>query len=74
MTTFYWFFIFLIIGTVGLIFVIVKTRSALDEVSYLIKNKRIREAVNHYCAWEMILSIYLIILSAITTWFIVAPH
>jgi len=74
MNTFWWFAIFLIIGVAGLIFVIVKTRSALDEVSYLIKDKRIREAIDHYCGWDFILTVYLIILCAFTTWFIFAPH
>ncbi len=74
MTTFHWFGVFLIVGVVGLVFVIVKTRSAFGEVSYLIKNRRMREAVECYCAWEFILSIYLIIFCVISTWFVLAPH
>ena len=72
MTTFYWFAIFLIIGVAGLVFVIVQTRSALDEVSDLIKDRRMNEAVNCYCDWGFTLLIYVIVFSAITTGFIFA--
>ena len=72
MTTFYWFAIFLIIGVAGLVFVIVQTRSALDEVSDLIKDRRMNEAVNFYCGWGFTLLIYVIVFSVITTGFIFA--
>jgi len=70
----YWFIIFLLIGGAGLILIIVETRSALGEVYYLIKNKRMRKAVDNYSDWVFVLLIYLIIFCVITNWFVVAPH
>jgi len=43
-----WFIIFLIIGAGGLVLLIIKVRGELEEVAYLIKDKKIRNAVNRY--------------------------
>jgi len=69
-----WFIIFLIIGAGGLVLLIIKVRGELEEVAYLIKDKKIRNAVNRYCAYDLVLTIYLIVLCLILGWFVFAPH